>query len=159
MLISTVSSTHQHAENVQTTAPPPRRDRLNPHSDRRLSVNPSPHQANPHPDRRRDHQPKPRRAHPSPNQRLSVNSSHVVFYPSYFFLSCYGEQRENGEQRERTEKRGRAEEKKLKREKILGKMKEKGKKRKKKKSLNRLVNRRVGNSFLMDEECTIAVHL
>jgi hypothetical protein len=25
-----------------------------------------------------------------------------VFYPSYFFLSCYGEQRENGEQRERT---------------------------------------------------------
>jgi hypothetical protein len=26
-----------------------------------------------------------------------------VFYPSYFFLSCYGEQRENGEQRERTE--------------------------------------------------------
>jgi hypothetical protein len=58
--------------------------------------------------------------------------SHTVFYPSYFFLSCYGEQRENGEQRERTEKRGRAEEKKLKREKILGKMKDKVRKKKKK---------------------------
>uniref|UniRef100_A0A2N9I4A2 Uncharacterized protein n=1 Tax=Fagus sylvatica TaxID=28930 RepID=A0A2N9I4A2_FAGSY len=34
MLIGTVSSTHQRAENVQTTAPPPRRDRLNPHPDR-----------------------------------------------------------------------------------------------------------------------------
>ena len=26
--------------------------------------------------------------------------SHAVFHPSYFFLSCYGEQRENGEERE-----------------------------------------------------------
>ncbi len=29
----------------------------------------------------------------------TVNPSHAVFYPSYFFLSCYGEQRENGELR------------------------------------------------------------
>ena len=74
MLISMVSSTHQHAKNVQTTAPPPRRDRLNPH-----------------PDRCQDRQPKPRRAHPSPDWRLFVNPSHTVFYLSYFFLSCYGE--------------------------------------------------------------------
>uniref|UniRef100_A0A2N9GFE1 Uncharacterized protein n=1 Tax=Fagus sylvatica TaxID=28930 RepID=A0A2N9GFE1_FAGSY len=99
MLIGTVSSTHQRAENVQTTAPPPRRDRLNPHPNRCLFVNPSPHLANPHPDRCRDRQPKPRRAHPSPDRRLSVNPSHAVFYPSYFFLSCYGEQRENRERR------------------------------------------------------------
>jgi hypothetical protein len=58
--------------------------------------------------------------------------SHAMFYPSNFFLSCYGKQKENGEQRERTEKERRVEEKKLKREKISGKMKDKGKKKKKK---------------------------
>ena len=97
MLIGTVSSTHQCAKNVQTTAPASHRDRLNLHPDRRLSVNPSPHRANPHPDRRRDRQPKPRRAHPSPDRRLSVNPNPAMFYPSYFFLSCYREQRENRE--------------------------------------------------------------
>jgi uncharacterized protein (DUF2225 family) len=57
-----------------------------------------------------------------------------VFYLSYLFLSCYGEQRENGEQRERMEKRGRVEEKKLKRENIG-----QNERQRKKKSLNRRV--------------------
>ena len=34
-------------------------------------------------------------------------------------------------------------------------MKDKGKK----KSLNRQVNRQIGNSFLIDEECTVTFHL
>ena len=66
-----------------------------------------------------------------------------------FFLAMENRGRER---RERTEKRERAEEKKLKREKISGKMKDKGKKRKS-------LNRRVGNSFLMDEECTVVFYL
>jgi hypothetical protein len=71
----------------------------------------------------------------------------------FFSFLLWRTENRRREWRKRTEKRGRAEEKKLKRKKISGKMKDKGKK--KKKSLNRRVNWRVGNSFLMDEECML----
>jgi hypothetical protein len=57
----------------------------------------------------------------------TVNPSHAVFYPSYFFLSCYGEQRE------RTEKRERAEEKKIEERENIGQNERQREKKKKKK--------------------------
>ena len=87
-----------------------RRDRLNPHPERHLSVNPSPHRANPHPDQRRDRQPKPRRAHPSPDRYRDRQPKPRRVLPklflSFLLWRTERERRTEGENGEERESRG-----------------------------------------------------